>query len=349
MRSRFSAASLAVLSLAVPTLAQKPDAPPKPSPDGPASAELREIVKADQAVRQSSLPTTPDAVKKFIEEDRQRRERVTALLRDGKLQTGEDFSNAGLVFQHGETPDDFLTAHELGIIAVLKGERSTLPALAEDRFLGHVGKLQRFGTQFNAGPDRKLELSPVAEGHPTDVTDALRADFFVPTPAEWRRYPGPEAYMAARPRIAKRLTQGTDAKYIAEAGKRPEAAELRRLAAPGLTAGEVKAATERVLALYKADGLATPEDYTNAAKVLRRGGEGDALLLAHELAVVAATRGDKTALPLSGEALDAFLVAIGQPQRYGTVPGAATAPSVTDAIRAEFGLPPLKRTDGKRQ
>jgi hypothetical protein len=55
------------------------------------------------------------------------------------------------------------------------------------------------------------------------------------------------------------------------------------------------------------------------------------------------------ARPLAGEALDAFLVAIGQPQRYGTIPGANVAPSVTDATRAEFGLPPLETDEAKGQ
>jgi hypothetical protein len=331
----------AILALGTAAQAQKP------APDGPASAELREIVKADQAPRQSSLPTAPNAIEEMIAADRQRRQRVAALLRDGKLQTGEDFDNAALVFQHGETPDDFLTAHELAVIAALKGKRSTLPTLAEDRFLEHIGRLQRFGTQFKLGQNGKMELSQVAEGHPTDVTDALRADLFVPTPAEWRRYPGPEAYVAAKPRIEKRQTRGTDAQYIAEAAKRPEATELKHLASPELAANQATPARQRVLELYQADKLETPGDYANAAKVLRHGGEGDALLLAHELALVAAFRGDRQAPRLAAEALDAYLVAAGQPQRYGTVASAPVAPSVTDAVRAEFSVPPLKKaTDG---
>ena len=91
-----------------------------PATESGASAELQKIVREDQSARQSGMPTTKDAIKKMIAEDRERRERAATLLRDDKLKTGEDFDNAALVFQHGETPDDFITAHELSVIAVLE-------------------------------------------------------------------------------------------------------------------------------------------------------------------------------------------------------------------------------------
>ena len=81
-----------------------------------------------------------------------------------------------------------------------------------------------------------------------------------------------------------------------------------------------------------------PADYRNAAAVLLATGAGDDILLAHELAAVAAIRGDRPARKILARALDAFLISIGQPQRYGTVQGAALAPSVSGGVRAKFDM-----------
>ena len=51
----------------------------------------------------------------------------------------------------------------------------------EDRFLGSIGRSQRFATQYNSsGPNAPFRLAPVEDG----VTDALRRELNAPTLAE---------------------------------------------------------------------------------------------------------------------------------------------------------------------
>jgi len=51
-------------------------------------------------------------------------------------------------------------------------------AASEDRFLGSIGRAQRFGTQYGStGPGAPFRLKPVEDG----VTDALRHEFAAPT------------------------------------------------------------------------------------------------------------------------------------------------------------------------
>jgi hypothetical protein len=313
----------------------KPPAPvptPKATVDGPASAEIREIRDADQADRKFTKLPPPDEMKAMVERDKKRREQIRELLNDGKLVTPEDFDNAALVFQHGETPDDFLTAHELSMIAVMLGRFNSLPALSEDRFLEKIGRKQRFGTQFGMGINNKLVARPIDGGLATSVTDALRADFLVPTVREWNR-DGMNAVVTSRNRIIARMRQRRDPKWQEQAAKRPIAAELKKLAA-----GKGPAGTSRVLEIYKNDALWTPDDYYNAALVLKRRGDSAAWILAHELASVAAMQGKTEAKRLAAETLDLFLLSVKQPQRYGTVPGRPTSGDVTDSVRAQFGV-----------
>ena len=42
-----------------------------------------------------------------------RRDEIRKLLADGKITSAEDYSDAALIFQHGQKPEDFLFAHIL--------------------------------------------------------------------------------------------------------------------------------------------------------------------------------------------------------------------------------------------
>jgi hypothetical protein len=324
------------LAAAVLTLVAWPAAAEPPNAkDGPASAELRAILDADQAARDALMRSgkpDPQAARAMMDGDRKRRQRVGALLAAGKVQTVEDFFAAALVYQHGETPEDYLTAHELAMIAGVMGRGGGLAALAEDRFLLHIGRKQRFGSQFGADADGKPLMRPVERDAPTAVTEALRADFLVPSLAE-RARDGAAPSEAAMKRAYARVARRTDPEALARARKRPVAAELARLAA-----GSDGAA--RVLELYRKDELFTADDLHNAALVLMRRGDTEALLLAHELAVLAAIRGKRMSGRLAGETLDRFLVSIGRPQRYGTVSGKPSGSPVPATIRAHLRLRP---------
>ena len=91
-----------------------------------------------------------------------------------------------MVLQHGDSPEDYLLAHEFCVVALGKGEREArwLTAATEDRFLMKIGRPQRFGTQYrSSGPDDPVRLYEVGAG----VTDGLRRELGVPTLEEARR------------------------------------------------------------------------------------------------------------------------------------------------------------------
>jgi hypothetical protein len=317
-------------------------------PDGPASAELRAIVKADQDARKWWMEKRPatEAETKELAKDPERLARVKELLAQDKIVTREDFDNAALLFQHGATPDDYLIAHELAMVVALKrdaGNIDNMLVLSEDRFLGSIGRPQRFGSQgVNGAKPGEVQIQPTDESGDYAVTDALRADLFM-APLAASKAKGPMALMDHIDALGKRLKERYDPQWQAEAAKRPESAGLALLASGNIVPTED--GVKSVLELYRADKLATPDDYRNAADVLARSAQGrsgeDAarrLLLAHELAEVAALRGQKAAPRLWAATWDRFLFAIGQAPRYGTVAGAR--PRASGTVRRILGVSP---------
>lgn len=109
----------------------------------------------------------------------------------------------------------------------------------------------------------------------------------------------------------------------------------------------------RVKELYSAGELHTGRDYHDAALILQHAHEPVDYLLAHELCIVAISKGDREALWLCAATEDRFLMNIGRPQRFATQyksdsPGQpmhlhAVGEGVTDALRAEFRVPPLAK------
>jgi hypothetical protein len=101
---------------------------------------------------------------------------------NGKLHTGEDFERAAFVFQHGETPDDYLLAHTLAMVAVAKGRRGALwiEAATLDRYLNFVHQPQIYGTQFFFKPNEPTTQEPYNR---TLIPDSLRLDLGVPSQA----------------------------------------------------------------------------------------------------------------------------------------------------------------------
>jgi hypothetical protein len=117
---------------------------------------------------------------------------------------------------------------------------------------------------------------------------------------------------------------------------------------------------DRLLAVRQmivADQLHTALDYRNASLILQHGRKSEDYLLAHTLAVIGSSKGDRTCNWLSAATLDRYLQSIGQPQIYGTqfkLPSPEqmtqepyTTDLVTDALRKELGVPPL--TDQRKQ
>jgi hypothetical protein len=84
-----------------------------------------------------------------------------------------------LIFQHGSTPDDFLLAHTLAMIAVAKGDNSAqwIGAATLDRYLHSIGKPQIYGTQFSS--DSKSNSSQESFNRDL-IADSLRRQLGVP-------------------------------------------------------------------------------------------------------------------------------------------------------------------------
>jgi hypothetical protein len=177
-----------VLALAIWECAVRPFVASLPLvAEGPAAErdneELARLYAEDQADRKPKEGQDIDW-DVVLPRDRKREARVKELYEKGELRTGKDYYHAAMVLQHAARPEDFLLAHELCIVAVAKGEKTHalwLAAASEDRFLMHLDRPQRFGTQYRGGPKNEpIRLYKVGTG----VTDALRKEFHAPALAE---------------------------------------------------------------------------------------------------------------------------------------------------------------------
>jgi hypothetical protein len=140
------------------------------------TSEVHHLFLEDQKDREG--PAASLQWEKIHPRDRARRERVHELLAADGLKTAEDFHDAAYIYQHGEASSDYLLAHLLAMVAVQKGDKTSLwiSAATLDRYLKSVSQPQVFGTQYssNGGPytqdpyDRTL------------IPDPLRVVFCVP-------------------------------------------------------------------------------------------------------------------------------------------------------------------------
>jgi hypothetical protein len=138
--------------------------------------EMKKIFDADQGDRQ--LPNGKIDWAVVDKSDAERRVATRKLLAEDKLHTGEDFSRAAFVFQHGESPDDFLLAHTLAMIAVSKGKHDALwiATATLDRYLNSIKQPQIFGTQFHLqNPTTQEPYNRML------ISDALRRQLGVPS------------------------------------------------------------------------------------------------------------------------------------------------------------------------
>lgn len=111
----------------------------------------------------------------------------------------------------------------------------------------------------------------------------------------------------------------------------------------------------RTTELLKKGELRTANDFYRAAFIFQHGGEPSSYLLAHTLAVAAATLGHKDAVWISAATLDRYLQSIDQPQIYGTQTsiGEGQAPTrepydkdlIPDSLRTILGVPSQDEQD----
>lgn len=141
--------------------------------DLPDNPEMTTIFQADQAAR-SDLKSID--WNKLSAADDQRRARTRQLLDSGGLRSGLDFYHAAFVFQHGRTPQDYLLAHSLAVIAAARGrpEAAWIAAATLDRYLQNIGKKQVYGTQFLTPPNGPTTQEPYDRvAIPDSVREAL--------------------------------------------------------------------------------------------------------------------------------------------------------------------------------
>jgi hypothetical protein len=160
------------------------------------------LTDAGEAIKSAAGTKQPPAqpiVVSVLARDAERRKKVRALLAAGQVISALDFHDAAFIFQHGESPDDYLLAHILAIAAVVKGDSSSkwIAAATLDRYLQVIGQQQVFGTQYldnsylyflqhHNDADLAEKIKAVSKGitqQPYNdqlIPDALRADFCVP-------------------------------------------------------------------------------------------------------------------------------------------------------------------------
>jgi len=139
--------------------------------------EMKRIFDVDQKDRDPGVGKIDWVV--VGKADQERRQETRALLAKGDLHTGEDFERAAFVFQHGQTPDDYLLAHTLAMVAVARGKADALwiEAATLDRYLHSIEHPQIYGTQFGWKDDQPATQEPYNREL---IGDALRQDLGVP-------------------------------------------------------------------------------------------------------------------------------------------------------------------------
>src|SRR6266536_1450198 len=88
--------------------------------------ELRDLFVADQTERRGDTAYDTTEYWQLRERDGQRRQRVSELLAQGGVSAPDDYFNAALIFQHGETLEDIWQAHQLARRAAAMGATKSM-------------------------------------------------------------------------------------------------------------------------------------------------------------------------------------------------------------------------------
>jgi len=137
-------------------------------------ASIAQLAAEDQSDRKREPPLS---ISRLQANDAARRDKALGLLRDGALRSSEDWHDAALIFQHGETDADARLAFALATIAARLEPESKgaawLGAAAWDRLLMRRHRPQWYGTQYVPSEDGKSWV--LYEFDPAGVTDTERA------------------------------------------------------------------------------------------------------------------------------------------------------------------------------
>lgn len=142
------------------------------------NSDLHQLFLDDQKDRGEGGPQLP--WDKIAARDLERRTQVHKLLESGALKTPQDFHDAAFIYQHGQTPEDYLLAHILGTVAVAKGDTTSLwiSAATLDRYLRSINQPQVFGTQYSSTGNSPYTQDPYNRNL---IPNQLRATYCVPS------------------------------------------------------------------------------------------------------------------------------------------------------------------------
>ena len=148
--------------------------------------KLEKIFLQDQNERHS-WKNNKVFIDKVRKNDIKRKSKVNKLLINKKLKTGNDFYNAAMIFQHGESIKDFRKAKYLSQKSMNLGfeKAKWLFAASTDRLLMFQGKKQKYGTQFQyftkiiKSKKNPLKKKWILYKFDKRITDKTRAKFNV--------------------------------------------------------------------------------------------------------------------------------------------------------------------------
>ncbi|NBW11669.1 MAG: hypothetical protein EBR82_26920 [Caulobacteraceae bacterium] len=157
--------------------------------------------------------------------------------------------------------------------------------------------------------------------------------------------------LSDNPRMAQIFQEDQAIREGISAARRPDRAFVERMHA------EDAARRAEVRTLLDQGELRSAEDFRKAAFVFQHGVQPDDYLLAHSLAVVAASLGADGAAWIAAASLDRYLQMKGEPQIYGTqtIARSGEAPIadpynrdlVPDSLRTAMGVPTLAEQQAK--
>lgn len=137
------------------------------------SMSIGQLAAADQADRKRQPPMPMEEIRRH---DAERRVQVLGLLRDGALKTSQDYHDAALVLQHGETVADARLAFAMATISTSLAPTSKpaawLEAAAWDRLMMRHHRPQWYGTQYVPSDDGKCWM--LYDFDPAPISDEER-------------------------------------------------------------------------------------------------------------------------------------------------------------------------------
>jgi hypothetical protein len=157
-------------------------------------SEIHQMFIDDQADRHgfSRKEHSPEEIQKMVDRDAKRLKRTREIYYSGGLKSARDYLDASLLFQHSSTPDDYLLAHVLSVVAISMENKDVpwltdarwLSAATLDRYLQSIKQKQVFGTQYSKN-DKQMWIYD--EYDDALLTDAIRKALNVPEKAEQQK------------------------------------------------------------------------------------------------------------------------------------------------------------------